>query len=699
MTAPRISPVGVWQRRFDHARPQSTASLPRADAVRVASVASAYFLGSLVGVFLRLPPLTTSLVWPPNSILTTALLFTPVRKWWQVLLAALPAHLLLQWGMFPRPGPLVWALFLTNCSEALIAAGLMRRLSDDPTRFDTLRRVVVCLVSAAVIAPIVSSFLDAAAVSTFTTASYWTVMKVRVPSNMLAALVVIPAGASIVRGDWKRARVWSHRQWLENALAVLFVVAAIVGSIEVVSASHLAGFAQLALLPLLLWTAVRFGSTGTSAFLLTTVLVLVGGAIYGHGPLTDIPAHERVFLVQTFLIAAGMPIMCIAALIEERRRDEVSLRSFEATSKAILASLPSHVVVLDRAGRLITANKKWRSFASSAGLIPDDSSGEDRLAVLDALSNHRLDAIRSIGEGVQGVMNGRLEEFFTEFTIEHEAQRWFSVSVVPLHRPEGGVVMTHTEITEQRRAEMAAHQSREELAHVGRVWVLGELTASLSHQLNQPLAAIASNAKAGRRFAAQSPPPAEISNIFEDIGADAARAAEIIQGVRDLLKKGTGARMLVDVNDLVRQTIQLVRGESIARKVTLRLSLATALPLVRANRVQLQQVMLNLLLNAMEATSGRRGEGIVLVRTAVEAPHGVRVSVLDSGPGFGAGDERQLFEPFYTTKPAGMGMGLAIARSIVETHGGLITAAHRDTGGAVFTFTLPVNEPADGKPL
>src|SRR5262249_48449504 len=156
---------------------------------------------------------------------------------------------------------------------------------------------------------------------------------------------------------------------------------------------------------------------------------------------------------------------------------------------------------------------------------------------------------------------------------------------------------------------MAAHQSREELAHVGRVWVLGELTASLSHQLNQPLAAIASNAKAGRRFVATPAPTTELSSIFEDIGADAARAAEIIQGVRDLLKKGTGARMMVDVNDLVRQTIQLVRGESVVRKVTLRLSLGSALPAVHANRVQLQQVMLNLLLNAMEATSGRRGEG------------------------------------------------------------------------------------------
>jgi signal transduction histidine kinase len=692
MTAPRPSPVGVWQQRLDHARSRPVLSVERIDLLRVVAVAVAYFIGAMIGVRLRLPPSTTSLIWPPNSILTTALLFTPVSKWWMVLLAALPPHLLLEGEVFSRP--LVIALFLTNCSEALIAAGLTRRFSDDPTRFDTLRRIVVFVMAAAVVAPLVSSFLDAAVVAQFTNESYWAVMKVRVPSNMLSALAIIPAAASLVRGDWAAARHWPRRRWVENVAAALFVLAAIIGSIEIVSASHIAGFAQIALLPLLLWTAVRFGSTGTSVFLLTTVLVLVGGSLYGRGPLLEIAVQERVLIVQTFLIAAGMPIMCIAALIEERRRDAVSLRSFEATSRAILASLPSHVAVLDRSGCLITANKKWRTFAAGIGLIPDDASGDHHVAVLDAISNHRLDSVRSLGEGVRGVIDGRLQEFSSDFAIEYELQRWFSVAVVPLHRPEGGVVMTLTEISEQRRAEMAAHQSREELAHVGRVWVLGELTASLSHQLNQPLAAIASNAKAGRRFVASPTPTTELSSIFEDIGADAARAAEIIQGVKDLLRKGTGARMMVDVNDLVRQTIQLVRGESIMRKVTLRLSLGNGLPLVHANRVQLQQVMLNLLLNAMEATSARRGEGTVLVRTTLDAPSSIRVSVVDSGSGFAAGEERMLFEPFYTTKNSGMGMGLAIARSIVESHGGAIMAAHRDTGGAVFTFTLPVEDPA-----
>jgi signal transduction histidine kinase len=699
MTAPRTSPVGVWQRRFDRAQP-GTATMGglRTDAMRAGWVASAYFVGSLVGIYLRLPPSTTSLVWPPNSILTTALLFTPRNRWWLVLLAALPAHLLLQGVMYPRPIWFVCMLFVTNCSEALLAAGLTRSLSDDPTRFDTLRRTVVFLVSAAIMAPVISSFLDAGVVSFFTTESYWTVVKVRVLSNILAALVVVPAGASIVRGDWRRTRAWSQRQWMENAAAVVFLLAAICGSVALASASHLSSVVQVALLPLLLLTAVHFGSTGTSAFLLTTVLVLVGGSIYGHGPLIDVPVNDRVAIIQIFLIAAGMPIMCVAALIEERRRNEVALRSFEATSKAILASLPSQVVVLDRGGRLITANKKWRTFATSIGLLPDDGSGDNKYGVCDAIANHQLDSIRSLGDGVRGVLDGRLEEFSTEFTTEHESQRWFGVSVVPLHRPEGGVVMTHTDITEQRRAEMAAHQSREELAHVGRVWVLGELTASLSHQLNQPLAAIASNAKAGRRFMSlPSPSMTELQSIFDDIGADAARAAEIIQGVRELLKKGTGARMLVDVNDLVRQTIQLLRGESVIRKVTLRLSLGAALPQVPANRVQLQQVMLNLLLNAMEATSGRRGDGTITVRTSAESGPSVRVSVSDSGPGLVMAEERMLFEPFYTTKPAGMGMGLAIARSIVESHGGVITAVNRDTGGAVFSFTLPVNDPADGR--
>src|SRR6187549_2237506 len=151
------------------------------DVLLAALVCASYYAGTQVGLALRLPPSTTSVVWPPNSILTAALLFTPVSRWWVVLLAALPAHLYLQLGVFPPP--LAMSLFATNCSEALIAASVIRRFNDRPTRFDTLHRVTVFLVGAGVLAPVASAFLDAAVVAIFTPESYWHVWIVRVWSN------------------------------------------------------------------------------------------------------------------------------------------------------------------------------------------------------------------------------------------------------------------------------------------------------------------------------------------------------------------------------------------------------------------------------------------------------------------------------------------------------------------------------------
>jgi C4-dicarboxylate-specific signal transduction histidine kinase len=266
------------------------------------------------------------------------------------------------------------------------------------------------------------------------------------------------------------------------------------------------------------------------------------------------------------------------------------------------------------------------------------------------------------------------------------------MSVVPLKSVDGGAVISHTDITARKHAEFEAQRARDELAHVTRVWVMGELAAALSHQVNQPLTGIIGNAQAGLRFLAATPPNLpELREILLDINGDAERAAEVTRAVRKMLRKDTPGRELLDMNDVVRDTTGLVTSRSRMHKVDIHLELATSLPAVPGDRVQLSQVVLNLLMNAIESLSTDDGtKRTVTVRTVHTAANCVHLSVIDTGQGVPEGTEEQVFDPLFTTKADGMGMGLPIARAIVEAHGGIMWTQNEVLGGAAFHMTLPV---------
>jgi signal transduction histidine kinase len=249
-------------------------------------------------------------------------------------------------------------------------------------------------------------------------------------------------------------------------------------------------------------------------------------------------------------------------------------------------------------------------------------------------------------------------------------------------------------ILSRRWSELEAQQLRENLTHVGRVSTIGELTASLAHELNQPLTAILSNAEAAQDALAVTPPRlAEVREILADIVQDDKRASAVIHRLHDLLKKRSPELTPVDVNEMVGEVTRLVHGDAGLRNVSVRLELAPRLPRVRGDRVQLQQVVLNLVLNGLYAIQeSATGNRTIVLRTARESPPAVRVAVQDSGVGIDEADLDRIFEAFYTTKSAGLGMGLAIARSIVEAHGGRLGAHNNPAGGATFFFTLPVSE-------
>ncbi|HEU5237854.1 MAG TPA: ATP-binding protein, partial [Pyrinomonadaceae bacterium] len=260
--------------------------------------------------------------------------------------------------------------------------------------------------------------------------------------------------------------------------------------------------------------------------------------------------------------------------------------------------------------------------------------------------------------------------------------------------PDGTVVLTTVvDITARKLVEAEALRHREEIGHLSRVAAMGELAASISHELNQPLSGIVSNAAAGQRFIDRGDVDLkEIRELLADISADGRRAGEVIRGIQSMVKKRAPARQPVNLNDLVLNVVQMVRPNAMLHSCEMGTFLDPDLPTVEADPVQLQQVLLNLIINAFDAmrdTPAARRK--VAIATERNGENTVRASVRDYGVGIPEEARERVFEQFFTTKAKGLGMGLAIVRSIVESLGGTIAAENAEGGGARFQFTLPAS--------
>jgi signal transduction histidine kinase/integral membrane sensor domain MASE1 len=726
--------------------PENETQGTRAGAIgRVAATAVlvgvAYYVGAKVGLVLRFPPAMSSVVWPPNSILTATLLLSPRRRWWLYLLAAFPAHLA---GELPAdwPIPLVLVLFATNCSEALLAAVCVRWFTEVPARLDTLRRMVAFIAGAALVAPFLSSFLDAAAVDVLHGEPYWLVWRTRFFSNVLTELTVVPAILTVASAapGWLR-RASPRRRVEAGLLAASLLAVAFVsfGAKDGPPAVHLSSSqSPLAfLLPFLLWASVRFGPPGASLSLLTTALIAIWAGTQGRGPFTRLPAAESVFALQIFLTVVAIPLMCLAALIEERRRGEEALgerlrfEQFLARLSAAFVHLPSHdidaaiaswlrslgeflrhdrlvVLRLSAGGRGLAVSHSW--VAPGIELVPPIILARDLPWALErllreeplifssrqgfshsgapdeaALRHAGLCSSLTIPLVASGSVLGGLA--FDSLVVE---RAWPEEKVQRLQLV--GEVFANA--LARKETEDALRATRQELAHFTRVSAMGELTASLAHELRQPLTGIMTNAQAARRFLEIAPLDiGELRNILGDIIADDRRAADVIQRLRDLLRKGERRLTLLDLNDLIRGVSRLLSSDAVIRNVVVALELAPEPVIVTGDRVQLEQVVLNLLVNAMDSVAeAPGGDRTIVVRTESKENAAVHVAVQDAGTGLRDGTHERVFEPFFTTKPAGMGMGLSVSKSIIEAHGGVIWATNNPARGATFHFSLP--EPA-----
>lgn len=288
-----------------------------------------------------------------------------------------------------------------------------------------------------------------------------------------------------------------------------------------------------------------------------------------------------------------------------------------------------------------------------------------------------------------GRWEGELLHTLRDGTVVTVASRW------ALQRDEQGnpvaVLETNNDITERKRAEEALQRVQTELAHATRVMTLGELTASIAHEVNQPLAAIVTNGNACLRWLGGAQPNfVEARQAVERIIKDSYRASEVIARVRALVKKAPPRNDLVDLNDVIVEVLALAQSQARRTHALIKRELGNELPPVLGDRVQLQQVVLNLVINGLEAIAkNREGERELTVSSGTDESSNVIVAVRDTGTGIDPASIDRLFDAFFTTKPDGMGMGLAISRTIIESHGGRLGAAPNSPRGSVFQFTLP----------
>jgi PAS domain S-box-containing protein len=361
------------------------------------------------------------------------------------------------------------------------------------------------------------------------------------------------------------------------------------------------------------------------------------------------------------------------------RREEQRLRN-------VIEGLPTLAFSVYPDGSLDLVNQRWRDYF---GVAPGAHSLRDFRPAL-----HPADVETHLSKWQAALASGEPFENEARHRSSAGEYRWFLVRTVPLRDADGKIMRwngTLTDIEERKRAEDARERLRRleaQIAHTNRLSMLGELTASIAHEINQPIGAAVASAGAGLRWLDREQPALQQArDAFTRIKDDGKRAGEIISGLRAFYKKEAAPqRESIDVNEAVREMLVLLRGEADQYSVTMRTELAPDLPAARANRVQLQQVLMNLMVNGIEAIKEEGGELVIRTEATGTA---LKVSVSDNGAGIPADQIDAIFNAFVTTKPSGTGLGLTISRTIIESHDGKLWVEARPGAGAMFCFTLP----------
>ena len=378
------------------------------------------------------------------------------------------------------------------------------------------------------------------------------------------------------------------------------------------------------------------------------------------------------------------------------RRAESRRQRVESLHAAVLVSLHDQIAVLDSRGVVIEINDSWRHAVDAAPAARFDRvlAGENYLQCCARAAEQGNRTAADHLAALRAVLNGAEDRRQIDCREPGEGEAaWFEVSFERLRRAEGGAVLTRTDVTARRRAEADARNQRLQLTHLSRAAVLGQLSGAFAHELKQPLTSILGNAEAALTLLQKgTATPEELTEILRDIVQEDERAAQVIQRLRALLGKGDTQHAPVELNDLVSESLDLIHSEFVTRNVVAKIQPDPALPTVLADRVQMQQVVLNLLMNACEAMVGTpiASRQVIIGTRFLAIAEAAEITVQDNGTGIPPGDTERIFQPFVTTKAHGLGLGLAICRSVAEAHHGVLWAENSPEGGAIFHIKIPI---------
>ena len=370
--------------------------------------------------------------------------------------------------------------------------------------------------------------------------------------------------------------------------------------------------------------------------------------------------------------------------IAERQRAEDALRRSEDRLRSVIDTIPALVWSKMPDGSADFFNQRFREYT---GLSVEEGLGEGWLKAF-----HPEDRASSVDEWRSAFATGEPFEFEARLRRADGEYRWFLLRGVPLRDELGNIIKwygTTTDIEDRKQAEWALQEAQAGLAHVTRVMAMGELVASIAHEVNQPLTGVVTNANfCLRQLASETPNLEKLREAIAEIVNDGTRASAVISRIRALLMKAAPERVELDINEIIQEVAVLVRNEVTRNRISLRNDLAPDLPRVLGDRVQLQQVLINLVMNGIDAMRTLTDRSRELLIKSAKNPDGVLIQVQDSGPGLDPEQADRIFEPFFTTKPQGIGLGLSISSSIIESHGGRLWAVP-GSNGALFQFTLP----------
>ncbi|WP_129156600.1 MASE1 domain-containing protein [Bosea sp. Tri-44] len=648
----------------------------------------AYVLGCGFAQALAIVPGITVSIWPPGGVFIATLILTSPYSWpWWILIGCL-AEMTAQLVWFHSPLLAGLLIYLGNALCAVVGATLLNRAIGRPVRLETLREVLAFVVLGAGVAPLASATVGSAALAWFgvksqTFTSVWPLFWIGDATGIL--LVAPPALVAIQH--WRNRTQISAMQWTEaGVLGLIFLgVAALALKYDFLLSAYI-------IMPPILWAAVRFEFKGVAVALCLLALTTMALTLSGSSQFIGDPETQRQkqVMLQLFLAISAFSALIVAAISRQHQQALLSLQQSERSLRDLVETLPVMIDCAAPDGEPVYRSRQLREFLGYE-LEELDGVGKSRLAGTIDTSVHPDDVAgvkenlaRSLATGEPFARMLRLQRFDGEY-------RWVDTRAVPMRNAEGAIVqwnITCLDIDGEVRAQQKLRLAQERLGRASQLASLAELSASIAHEVNQPLAAIVANSLACNRWLSTDPPNLGRAKLTaERIIRDANSAADVVSRIRALFKQSTEAKSSTALGSAIAEALALVAEEMEQRRIRIDTDVEGDLPPVSLDRVQVQQVLINLIRNGMEAMDTTTEDRVLGIR-ARRLGDVVQTEISDHGPGVAVSG--RIFEPFFTTKGNGMGMGLTICRSIVESRGGRLWAEKNKKHGALFIFTLPV---------